>query len=372
MYRFFAYALDRFFAYAPEGGGSSGSEPASTSDAAPAVPPQAPHGVGVLSSDDLNARLSERPVSPEFRGKGGALDGLPPDEGEKDDTTDGPSEDDAQNRVSRFLTDDPFAPTDEGSRKREPSPLPDEGKKAELPKASEPPKTAEPSELEQLRRQFEQLQRQNTTLVEALTRAQPTASASQKPEDAQIQAAQEVNRVQSLYNFNNLPDDVVEGLASEDKSIRSTAISSLLRGVATAAHFTVMQEVTSRLGQLEQRVPELVSTNVSGREYQRQIRDDFYQAYPHLQNPGVKPIVQQTAKEVFTSTGAQYWSPEIRDMIAQRVTQRLQEMAQIVQPTQSAPPRASSRPGAMNGGVRPGVKSQQRSLTDEIMATFAS
>lgn len=195
-----------------------------------------------------------------------------------------------------------------------------------------------------------------TELRAQLAELRGFVEASRQPMPAVQPTAQPAAAVDQVppYMF-QIPQQLMQGLASEDIAERTTAVQHLLAGMARSVHRTLSQQMEERF----RAVPEHVQTIVNGREAAREIFNDFYGAYPELRNPALMPVVQQISS-TFERNGEK-WSAKLRDKIAAEVYKTLgrplpgqQAQAQQTQvpPTEAAPQRP---PAMIQGSARPTV-----------------
>lgn len=156
------------------------------------------------------------------------------------------------------------------------------------------------------------------------------------------------------YQF-AIPEGLSTALISDDQATRNTALQSLIQGTARTIHTEV---VKSMRAEFSKAVPGLVQTMLRSHQGQQSVFQDFYGKHQHLANPIFRPIVQQAAVLVARERGAAGWSPELRDAIAERVTQQLQAagFAMVAPPAPHQPqvPVTPSGPAAIiPGGARP-------------------
>ncbi len=202
-------------------------------------------------------------------------------------------------------------------------------------------------EMELLKQQLTEAQK----IIQAFTRQQPQPGQQQGQGQGQgqqpgQQPGQQAEPEVPPYEF-NIPDGLVALLDSEVPAERQKGIGALMQGTARAVHATVMQQVAKQVQELTQNLPQVVNQGIQQHNYAREIFSDFYNTHKHLNRPELRSLVVQTAQAVMQETGAQAWSPQLRDAIAQRVTAVL---TQVVPP---APPQ-QQQPFVAGNGSRPG------------------
>ncbi len=203
------------------------------------------------------------------------------------------------------------------------SPTADPPAEPAAPAAAPDPRDAEITLLREQNKQIAQMmqtmQAQSHASVKAMQQT-AAAAAPQKAPEAEEDGT-------PLYEY-DIPDTIVEALESEDKNHRKAALASIVKGTAQAVHRQIMSTMGNRF--------EEHTAGISAAQQQqgqdKQVYDDFYAAYPALENPGIRPIVQQAAQLVINETQAQGWTPQLRDLIGQRAVAMLTQAAQGVVP----------------------------------------
>jgi hypothetical protein len=169
---------------------------------------------------------------------------------------------------------------------------------------------------------------------------QPQAGQAQEPEAPQIPTPS--------YKY-NIPDEWVEGLASEDVNVRKGSLAVLLQGVSQVIHRETIQHARREIQeQFAAQVPSAVQNVIQSREFGQRVESDYYGKFNHHGN--FRPLVSEMTKQVFAETGAQSWSPEIRDAIGARVQNYLQ--AALVG-MQGAGPAPVASPGVQAPAAAP-------------------
>ncbi len=210
------------------------------------------------------------------------------------------------------------------------------GSEAEV-KEDTPPVAAQPTpgeenpELKLLRDQVEALQ----TAIKAGQPA-PAAPAAPAKEDTTPD-----------YQF-TIPTELMSLLDSENVTERQQGIGLLSQGVARTVHQTLMGEVNAIV---QGQIPTLVQGMITQQAQAQTIFTDFYEKYPALNKPELRSLIVSTGKEVMTETGANAWSPTLRDTIAQRVLSIVGSgAAPVVPPVVKTPNQPYN---SNNGGARP-------------------
>jgi hypothetical protein len=151
-----------------------------------------------------------------------------------------------------------------------------------------------------------------------------SVSRSQQPAAPQPEQAKPVTpQIETpAYNY-NIPDAWVEGLNSEDPNVRKTSLSTLLQGVSQVVHRETIQQVRKEMQEhFTSQIPSQVQQVLQVRDFNQRVEADYYGKFGAHAN--FRPLVAQLTKQVFDETGAQGWSPEIRDTIGARVQNYLQ------------------------------------------------
>lgn len=139
--------------------------------------------------------------------------------------------------------------------------------------------------------------------------------AGQQAQQVPPAAQDESKELAQLYSL-QVPPQVMQGLSSDDAGESQQAMQQLIQGIGTVIHKNLRKEFKETL---EKQVPHMISLQQGQKSEQDQIRQDFYGAYSQLDKPELHTIVQATAAQVSDEIGATKWTPELRDMIAQRV-----------------------------------------------------
>ena len=206
----------------------------------------------------------------------------------------------------------------------------------------EPEKVEKAPELKAAEATIELLQKSNKTMQAAVDRltAQPPAQAP---------AAAPAATTPPVPDYTvNLPDDLMDGLASEDAAVRKANMNALIKGTAQVIHRTVMQHVEQRINQV---VPAMVTGQAHEISEQERIHKSFYGKYPHL--VGAQAIVGQEAVALAAETGAGVWDDAFRDAVHARVMQVLQG-TRVAAP--AAEPAVAPVAAAGNGAKPPATR----------------
>ncbi len=230
----------------------------------------------------------------------------------------------------------------------------EEGKPAEAvaeavaPEAA-PPAPAEDPAMVALRQQNELLTQTLKTVQEAQAPAQAPAEAPAEAPAADIPA----------YSF-NIPDELVKHIQSDDPAEVRTGVAALAQGVAQTVHQTVMQQFGEQMSQF---VPNYVQQSVASMQQQQEVFNDFYGNNKDLNVPELRPLVVSVAQQVASETGADSWSPTLRDAVATRVRGMLRSGAA---PAASTPPQ----PANFGGSARPAADAAATPVQADVMTTL--
>ncbi len=201
---------------------------------------------------------------------------------------------------------------------------------------------------------LEAMRVQNELLTQTLQRMQQPAEPVSDPAAAAAPAV-------PPYNF-NVPDELLAHMRSEDPNEVRTGLAAFAQGVAQTVHRTVMQEFTDQMGSV---VPQYVQQSVSSVQQQQEVFNDFYQVNKDLNLPELRPLVVSVAQQVASETGANAWSPQLRDAIASRVRGVLRGNAPPPVAPTPAPP-----PASFGGSARPGETVSPDKVQEDISRTL--
>lgn len=264
---------------------------------------------------------------------------MPPENNEATEQESQAPESQGEDIVSIFQYD-PFAPSEPSEEAPEPEPegeqeegtegteeaASDEGGEEEVP---EPSKPEGQSEQPQQPPQNQQLE----TILSRLS--QQLDQGSQQQPEKQEQKEPEV----PAYDF-NIPDEIVQGMASEDPGERKKALAAYTKGVAQAIHKTMRSEVQEEF----QRVPNMIQSHTQQTQRAQTIFQDFYGQYPELNRPELRSLITNQAQAMMQENPNMQWSPQVRDEIARRVRGVLQSFAGGEQTQQQPKPKTSKKP----------------------------
>ena len=119
------------------------------------------------------------------------------------------------------------------------------------------------------------------------------------------------------YMF-DLPDELVNGLASEETSVRKRALQFLVQGVGRAIHQEMAKVVENKVSIVPQMVLGRVEAERQAAGERERVRTDFYGRWPALAKPELEEFVAVVGRKVADETGLTEWSPALRDAIGAR------------------------------------------------------
>lgn len=167
------------------------------------------------------------------------------------------------------------------------------------------------------------------------------------------------------YQF-TIPEGLDTALISDDPATRRTALQALIQGTSRTVHSEVVRSMRAEFGRI---LPQIVNSMMQQSRSQQSVAQDFYGKFTQFTNPVFRPLVQQVGMAVARETGATAWSPELRDMIGERVMQVLQSAGFQPQGTPPpAPPPGLNGPAAIvPGGARPATVSDPTAQYRELL-----
>lgn len=211
-----------------------------------------------------------------------------------------------------------------------------------------------------------------TAQIQALAQAQQTGHQQQVQQPGQVPGPQPSEP--TPFNL-QVPPQFMAGLFGEDDSTRAMALNGLLNGVAETVARQLRAESQEQAAMLRQEMQGTMQTSISQNAQIQEIQRDMYGTYPEL--APYKELVRATAQTVGRENPAlQDWSPDLRDLIAERVSPMVPGLYQKVQqvranrigsyavPRQQALPQQQAMPPSLPPGVQPvgvmgGVHGQQ-------------
>ena len=243
------------------------------------------------------------------------------------------------------------------------------------PASPEPPagpakKEGEPSDpTEDLRAQVQKfLAKANAPKPAEQPAAQPQPQAPAQPESKE--------RAKPAYDF-AIPDQILDGLESEDKAVRRAAYKSLTDGVANK----IAADFSAALGQLveyiHQQVPQQVLSQVDQRQTFDRIKTDLYGAFPELGRvaqgmPAVEQALWGQIRAVGEQMGIKDWTPEFRDGVGRMLHLQLgiPLAPQTGAPTAPQAPAKPPRKGSFSAGGAAGPRSNGADQGNDFMSVL--
>lgn len=207
---------------------------------------------------------------------------------------------------------------------------------SEPPPPSQEPAASEKSELDSLREELRQSQNLLAELQgQFIKQGQGQKEPSEKP--------QEAPKIPD-YMF-QIPDEIANGVYSDDPSERKAALANLVSGIGQSVHQTLMAEFENKLSSVQKELPERMSQTVEAQNLREQIRQDFYGNYKELDRPELYPLVKHFTGQVMAEGKYKSWGPALRDEIGKRTKAYLESFgAPKAQPKPPAMTAPQSRP----------------------------
>lgn len=181
-----------------------------------------------------------------------------------------------------------------------------------------------------------------TALSQQKKSEEPAEAVKGKPAEEDADAAVFKKKEFSDYSFNISPKlyNALFGSEVADEE-RMMALQGFASGIATTVHNNIMESLGSWTKRQFNAVPRVVNYLVEQREASRattkSLRDDFYGTFPELNKPELSPIIRATIQSVQKETGAKVWTPQMRNLVGERVKKVLSAYAQANAPVAPAP-----------------------------------
>lgn len=173
--------------------------------------------------------------------------------------------------------------------------------------------------------------------------------------------------------------DLVSAMMSEEPEQQRAAVSALANSVMNK----MFQDFRGALVDMERRIvsqiPNIMNTVQTTKTAQQQIEEDFYGAFPELNKPILRDAVWNTVGSIAKRTGAQGWTPELRDTAGQFLLDNLgfqraqaqgngQQQTAVQAPAAGKPaPRRTFAAGSGGGGSnRPNGQTQANEFADVL------
>jgi hypothetical protein len=202
--------------------------------------------------------------------------------------------------VIAVLGYDPFGPVEDAPPQPPPAqpqaapPQPDQP-------VAQPAAPGQPNELETLRQQVGQM-RQELQQFRQPAQPQPGQPGGDKPIDPV-----------PAYQY-EIPDQLVQLMASEDPGHRKMALSNVMTAVSRSVHGLMQRE-------LAQVIPALARQVMMEHLGQQEVGKDFYSVYKDLDKPELRPLIYQIAAGWAQQNPGAGWNAQTRDAIARAVYQ---------------------------------------------------
>lgn len=150
----------------------------------------------------------------------------------------------------------------------------------------------------------------------------------------------------------DIPPQLMEAMNSENPQQRQAAVQHLVAGTARAVH----TEVNKMINELKQSFPQLIHQQLQAHTYRENVRREFYSKYPMLDNPHLAPTVANITQQVMGEMVAQgqrpTWTPQLAQIIAERVFSVIPGLKPQAAP-QPAPQPRPAPPQIFTPGSRP-------------------
>lgn len=197
---------------------------------------------------------------------------------------------------------------------------------------------------------LEQLFREQTDAIRSAVAARPAAPAAPT---AEAPAAPKFNL--------GIPPQLIDGLRSDDPKEFALSMNAVVNGIANHLWNTFNQHLESTV---QPSYRNMIQEVLQSQQTQAQVAQDFYGKHANLNNPTLRPLIQQAGVEVAQARMAAgksvAWSEELRDEIAEKiysVLPALRPAAAGAQPPASPAPGAPKPRFAAGGGAPPAAPS---------------
>jgi hypothetical protein len=246
---------------------------------------------------------------------------------------------------------------------------PEEG----APTEAQPAQQAQTSEVAEL---LATVREQQQTIQGLMQQQAQAAQAQAQTKDA---ATPEEPKIETPAYEYTIPDQIVDGLRSEDPQHTRLAIMALVKGAGQSIHQEVVKAMRA---EIQQSIPDMVQTQVQTQDSSQQIFNDFYGTYPQLNNPAFHGMVHAVAAEVMQRPGHNQWNAQTRDAIYGEVVGQINAAmgqtapagtpvpptsAPQVTPQGSGPPagQSAAQPWVAGTNARPQVRSTN-AISDQV------
>ena len=167
----------------------------------------------------------------------------------------------------------------------------------------------------------------------------------------------------------NIPDQVMQGLSSEDPAIAKQALGTIATGISRHVHQTVLSMTRQMIQQsLIPHMKQEMESAIAAAEIFR----DFYGDYKDLNDNAFRPMIVAEAQRLAQTHGANFaYGPQFKQQLAAAIYAKLGRQMPGAQAPQGqpqaqyTPPAPPGMVGGGNGG-RPMGGSTQGTMQDEI------
>jgi len=175
-----------------------------------------------------------------------------------------------------------------------------------------PSKSGEP-ESEEMRKLRDELEQTKAQLAEVQKQQGDRGSSQAQSQGSDQSASSDQEQIPS-YEF-QIPNEIVESLASEDSQQRQAGLQKLVQGVGRSVHQTIREEMDQKLENVSKQVKQETQEETRADQIQR----DYFGAFPHHDNEVLKPLVQRVSQQVMRERNVHKWTDTVRDEIGKRV-----------------------------------------------------
>lgn len=151
------------------------------------------------------------------------------------------------------------------------------------------------------------------------------------------------------YRQINIPEPILQAMASENPGERRAATTQLLSSaMATAHRMAVSQSLRMIRSEMAQAFPTFVQRAIVQHQQQREVFEDFYKTFPDLSPPPIRNIIVEQAQILQKQKGNPGWTPAFRDALGEHVRAMLRGFVPA-----AAAPAAAPAPAAPGGVMTP-------------------
>lgn len=139
----------------------------------------------------------------------------------------------------------------------------------------------------------------------------------------------------------DIPDNLLNGLASDDMDVRKRAVQLLVKGTAQNVHRAMREELRQALDRTRSQIASDSNTQSESQAIMR----DFYSTFPQLNHEGLRNFVREATQQVSTEQGGfKAWTSEFRDAIGRRAIRNIQSVYQQLVPVAGGAPPPTPAP----------------------------